>query len=208
MFRFIALASALALSAGPARAQGKSDAEIRAFLPTLLQPDANVDPQDGRYLHDLVVKLKAKRVLEIGTASGYTGIWMAMGLRKTGGRLLTLEIHEARHAAAREHFAQAGLADLAEVRLADAVEEVKRLDGPFDLVFIDAVKTDYLHYYEQLLPKLRAGGAIAAHNVRTRSAELAPFLDRIKSDPRVRTQFYNGSPQGISVSYKREDVRP
>lgn len=198
---------ALILSAAALAAQPhKSDAEIRAFLPSLLQPgerNANVDRQDGQYLHDLVVRLKARRVLEIGTATGYSGIWMAMGLRKTGGRLVTIEVHEARFSAAQQNFAAAGLASLVDLLLADAVEAVREITGPFDLVFLDASKQDYLHYYEQLLPKLRAGGVIAAHNVKSRSSDMAPFLDKIRTDPRVRTQFFTGSPQGLSVSFKR-----
>jgi predicted O-methyltransferase YrrM len=200
MLRFAAVVGMLSVAVA---AQSKSDQEIRTFLPGILQPGANIDARDGAYLHDLVVRLKAKRVLEVGTANGYSGIWMAMGLRKTGGRLVSIEIHEARHAAAREHFTALGLAEIVELRLADAVDEVKRLEGPFDLVFLDAGKSDYLHYYETLLPKLRAGGVIAAHNVKTRSSDLAPFLDKIRSDSRVRTQIYDGSRQGISVSFKR-----
>lgn len=197
----ILLAAALA-AAQPA----KSDMEIKAFLPTLLTPgqrQSNIDPEDGQYLHDLIVRLKARRVLEVGTATGYSGIWMAMGLRKTGGRLVSLEVHEGRHSAARQNFASAGLAALADLRLADAVEAVREINGPFDLVFLDAGKSDYLHYYEQLLPKVRAGGVIAAHNVKSRSADMAPFLDKIRTDRRVRTEFFTGSPQGLSVSYKR-----
>ena len=199
---FALLLSVVTLAAQPA----KSDAAIKAFLPSLLQPGqptANINAQDGQYLHDLVVKLKARRVLEIGTSTGYSGIWIAMGLRKTGGRLTSLEIHEGRHASARQNFAAAGLDALADLRLADAVEAVHEVNGPYDLVFLDAGKSDYLHYYEQLLPKLRAGGVIAAHNVKSRSADMAPFLDKNRTDPRVRTEFFAGSPQGLSVSYKR-----
>jgi caffeoyl-CoA O-methyltransferase len=184
----------------------KSDAEIKAFLPKLLQPGqrfANVDPQDGQQLHDLVVRLKARRVLEVGTSTGYSGIWMAMGLRKTGGRLISLEVHEGRYSSARQNFAAVGLEGVADLRLADAVDAVKEIEGPFDLVFLDAGKSDYLHYYEQLLPKLRTGGVIAAHNVKSRSADMTPFLEKIRSDSRVRTEFFTGSPQGLSISYKR-----
>ena len=190
-------------AAGLVAQPAKSDAEIKAFLPTLLQPGSNIDALDGQYLHDLVVKLKARSVLEIGTATGYSGIWIAMGLRRTGGRLISLEIHEGRHASARDNFAAAGLSSLADRRLADAVEAVREVAGPFDLVFLDAGKSDYLHYYEKLLPKLRAGGAIAAHNVKSRSADMTPFLDKIRADPRVRTEFFARSLQGLSVSYKR-----
>ena len=94
----------LFLSLGAAaQVRSLSDAEIKAYLPNLIEPgqrEANIVLADGQYLHDLVVRTQAKRVLEIGTANGYSAIWMAMGLRKTAGHLVTLEIHEAHHAAA------------------------------------------------------------------------------------------------------------
>jgi predicted O-methyltransferase YrrM len=191
---------------GFAQGRSMSDAEIRAYLPGMVEPgqrEANIGAADGQYLHDLVVRLKAKRVLEIGTANGYSAIWLAMGLRKTGGQLITLEIHEAHQAAAREHLAATGLVPLVDARLADALEEVARLDGPFDLVLIDAIKTDYLRYYEMVLPKVRPGGVIAAHNVVSNRVELKDFLTRIRTDPAVRTEFFSGSTQGLSLSYKK-----
>jgi len=186
---------------GPAK-PAQSDAEIQRFLGTLQQP-GGVTPADGRYLHDLIVRMGAKRVLEIGTSTGYSALWMAMGLRKTGGQLTSIEIHEARHANARDNFARVGLDGLADLRLADAVEEVAKLAGPFDLILLDAGKPDYVHYYDTLLPKLRAGGVMVAHDVRARSADLAPYLERIRTDARVRTEFRSVSPQGLSLSYKR-----
>ena len=200
-----------------AQGHSMSDAEIKIFLPSLVEPgqleanispadgqlEANISPADGQYLHDLVVRLKARRVLEIGTAKGYSSIWLAMGLRKTGGQLVTLEIHEAHQAIAREHLSAAGLASFVDSRLSDALEEVPRLEGPFDLVFIDASKTDYLHYYELVLPKMRRGGVIAAHNVTSNPEELRDFLAKIKTDPAVRTEFFGRSPRGLSLSYKK-----
>lgn len=183
-----------------------SDAEIKAYLPSLIeqgQREANISAADGQYLHDLVVRTQAKRVLEIGTANGYSAIWMAMGLRKTAGRLITLEIHEAHHAAAKEHLEATGLASFVDARLTDALEEVPRIDGPFDLVFIDAIKADYLRYYEMVLPKVRKGGAVAAHNVTSHANDLRDFLFKIKTDPGVRTEFFAGSNRGLSVTYKR-----
>jgi predicted O-methyltransferase YrrM len=183
-------------------AQPQPDASVRSLLAKMRQPDA-LTAADGQFLHDLVVRSKAQRVLEVGTSTGYSGIWLAMGLRKTGGKLISIEIHQGRHASARDNFAAAGLGDLADLRLADAVEETAKLPGPFDLILLDAAKGDYLHYYETLLPKLRAGGVIIAHDVRSRSADLAPFLDRIRTDSRVKTQFRQSSPQGLSLSFKR-----
>lgn len=189
-----------------AQVRSLTDGEIRTYLPTLVeagQSEANISPVDGQYLHDLVVRLKAKRVLEIGTAKGYSAIWIAMGLRKTVGQLVTLEIHEGHQAIAREHLDATGLTPLVDSRLTDAMEEVPKIEGPFDLVFIDAIKSDYLRYYELVLPKVRKGGVIAAHNVTSNVAELKDFLRKIKSDPAVRTEFFSGSPRGLSLSYKK-----
>lgn len=183
-----------------------SDAQIKALLPSLLEPGkryANIDPPDGQYLHDLALKLNAKRVLEVGTSTCYSALWMGMALRKTGGRIITLEIHEPRHAVARENIARAGLEAVIDARLGDAVEIVPKLEGPFDLVFLDAGKNDYLFYFEQLLPKLRSGGVIAAHNVKSHQSDLSAYLARVKSDPRVRTEFFTGSPQGLALTYKK-----
>lgn len=193
----------LALSA---QERSLTDSEIKSYLPALVEPgksEANISAFDGQYLHDLVIRLKAKRVLEIGTAKGYSAIWMAMGLRKTAGQLTTLEIHEGHQAMAREHLAATGLTPLVDARLADALDEVPKLEGPFDLVFIDATKSDYLRYYELLLAKVRKGGAIAAHNVTSNAGELREFLRKIKSDPAVKTEFVAASPRGLSVSYKK-----
>ena len=183
-----------------------TDDEVRAYLPKLGEPgrhEANIGPADGKYLHDLVLRLKAKRVLEIGTAHGYSALWLAMALRKTDGRLVTLEIHEGHPAIAHQHFTATGLNVIVDSRLADALEEVPQLEGPFDLVLIDAIKTDYLRYYDLVLPKMRKGGVIAAHNVASNSQELGDFLKKIKTDPAVRTVFFRGSARGLSLSYKK-----
>ncbi len=189
-----------------AQVRSLTDGEIRTYLPTLVEAghsEANISPVDGQYLHDLVFRLKAKRVLEIGTAKGYSAIWIAMGLRKTAGQLVTLEIHEGHQAIAREHLDATGLTPLVDSRLTDAMDEVPKLEGPFDLVFIDAIKSDYLRYYELVLPKVRKGGVIAAHNVISNAGELKEFLRKIKSDPAVRTEFFSRSPRGLSLSYKK-----
>jgi caffeoyl-CoA O-methyltransferase len=181
-----------------------TDRDIEAWLPRLLEPGqgyANIEPAEGAYLRSLVVKVGAKRALELGTSTGYSGIWIAMGLRQTGGRLTTIEIDRGRHASAVENFKAAGLAGLIDARLADALRETAKVEGPLDFVFIDALKPDYLKYYEMVLPKMRRGGVITAHNVVSNRRDMAGFLERIQSDPKVRSEIVTPGWQGISVSF-------
>jgi predicted O-methyltransferase YrrM len=193
----------LCLPLAPA-ADRLTDQQIEAYIPRLLEPGkrfANIEPAEGVYLRGLVEKVQARRALEIGTSTGYSGIWIAMGLRQTGGKLITLEIDRGRHEAALENFRAVGLADLIDARLGDAVQETPKVEGPLDFVFLDALKSDYRLYYEIVLPKMRKGGVIAAHNVVSNARDMPDFLARIKSDPRVKTEIVTPGWQGISVSF-------
>jgi len=163
----------------------------------------NVAPSEGEHLSKLVEKLNAKRVLEIGTSNGYSGIWLALGLRQTGGKLITMEIDKGRHSLAQVNFRTAGMDGIVDSRLTDALQELPGLEGPFDLVFIDAWKPDYIRYLQMALPKVRSGGAIAAHNVDSQAHEMGDFLEAIKTHPELRTEFVRAGPSGISVSYKK-----
>ena len=117
----------------------------------------------GGLLTALVHATRARLVLEIGTFSGYSSLAMASALAE-GGRIVTCEIDEAAAAMARRHFAESLLGDAIELRLGPALETIETLDGPFDLVFIDADKTGYLRYYEAVLPKLAPHGLIVVDN--------------------------------------------
>ncbi len=163
----------------------------------------NIAPSEGEYLSNLVVKLKARRVLEIGTSHGYSGIWLALGLSQTGGKLVTLDIDKGRHELAVQNFRAAGLAAYADIRLADALKEIPKIDGPFDLVFIDAWKPDYIRYLKMVLPKMRPGGVIAAHNVKSQASEMEDFLHEIQTNPALKTEFVSVGPAGLSISYIR-----
>jgi caffeoyl-CoA O-methyltransferase len=163
----------------------------------------NIGPAEGEYLSNLVVKLKAHRVLEIGTSNGYSGIWLALGLRQTGGRLITLDIDKGRQSLALANFKATGLDDLVDARLCDALREIPRIEGPFDLVFIDAWKPDYLRYLRLVLPKVRSGGAITAHNVVSEATEMPDFLNAIHSNSDLKTEIVKLGPAGLSVSFKK-----
>jgi len=127
-------------------------------------PGMMVGTLEGRFLAAVVAMLRPARVLEIGTFTGYSALSMAEAL-PPGGHIVTCDISEEHVAIAREHIAASPYADRIEIRVGPAIETVAALDGPFDLVFIDADKQGYLGYYEAVLPKLAPDGVILADNV-------------------------------------------
>jgi caffeoyl-CoA O-methyltransferase len=118
---------------------------------------------DGGLLCAFVHARAAQLVLEIGTFSGYSSLAMASAL-PPGGRIVTCEIDEKNAAVARRHFDSSPLGERIELRIGHAMETIAELEGPFDLVFIDADKTGYLDYYEAVLPKLAEHGVIVVDN--------------------------------------------
>jgi len=162
---------------------------------------ANVPATDGRLLRLLTEAVGAKNVVEIGTSNGISTIWFALALRKTGGKLITHEIDPNTAALARKNFAAAGVGDLIALVEGNAHETVSKLKGPIDVVFIDADKEGYLDYFEKVLPLVRPGGLILAHNMNPRMAEAA-FLKAITTSPDVETLFYlEGG--GMSMTLKK-----
>ena len=136
-------------------------AETRA---TLECPQMLTGPVEGRFLLTLVFATGATRILEIGTYSGYSALSMAGGLAE-GGHIDTCELSEQHAEVARRYIAQSPHADRITVHLGPAIETIARLDGPFDLVFVDADKPGYDAYYETVLPKLAPRGLIVFDNM-------------------------------------------
>ena len=181
------------------------DQKVRRFLERNRGEwrDMNVPWEDGQILHDLVLKNRHTRALEIGTSTGHSSIWIAWALAETGGKLVTIEIDPSRHAEALRNFEEAGVAHLVDARLADAHELVKELPGPFDFVFSDADKGWYLQYFKDVDPKLAVGGCFTAHNVlRSGGGGAGRFLDYVKALPNYRTTVEKASGEGVSVSCK------
>jgi predicted O-methyltransferase YrrM len=182
------------------------DKTVQAFLDSHRGTwrDLNVPESDGRILHDLILKHKYTRALEIGTSTGHSGVWIAWALAKTGGRLTTVELDPQRHQAALANFKEAGLASYIDARLGDAHEIVPALPGPFDFVFSDADKDWYRNYLVAVWPKLVPGGCFTAHNVAGRAGGgIGEFLTHLKTLPDAETTFAASSRAGISISYKR-----
>jgi predicted O-methyltransferase YrrM len=131
-------------------------------------PAIAVSPAQGKLLYVLALALRARRILEIGTLGAYSTIWLARALPPEG-RVVTLELDPTHAAVARANLARAGLTHQVEVRLGPALETLPRLAeegaGPFDLVFIDADKPGYPHYWRWALRLSRPGTLIVADNV-------------------------------------------
>jgi caffeoyl-CoA O-methyltransferase len=165
----------------------------------------NVSPADGRLIRMLVESTGAKMAVEIGTSNGYSGIWTCLALRKTGGKLITHDIDEGRAKLARENFKKAGVDGIVTLVMGDAHETVKKLEGPIDILFIDADKEGYGDYLKQLLPKVRPGGLILGHNTAMSrgSDDMGGFIKAITTDPALDTLFLNPGGQGMSLSIKK-----
>jgi len=162
-----------------------------------------VSAEDGRFLRVLVAARGATRALEIGSASGYSAIWIGLGLRETGGTLVTIEYDPERAAEAEANIRRAGLDDIVRVIAGDAFAEVPALEGTFDFVFLDAWKPDYKRFFDLVFPRLDAGGVFIAHNVVNKRDEMGDFLEAVEGRPDAWTTIVSPSGEGVSVTYKK-----
>lgn len=159
---------------------------------------ANVPATDGRFLRLMTEVTNAKHVVEIGTSTGLSGLWFCMALEKTGGKLTTFEYDAGRSAMARKHFREAGVERLVTIVEGDAHQTVSRLKEPIDIVFIDADKEGYVDYLHKLLPLVKPGGLILAHNVNM----VPEFIKEVTSGAGLETLFYM-SGGGLAVTLKK-----
>lgn len=203
------------LACGPVVAMSDSSRELDARVQALLDAKRphwsrginywNVRYEDGRALHELVVQRGYRRLLEVGTSTGHSAIWLGWAAAKTGGRLTTIEIDRERHAEALRNFQLAGVAPFIDARLADAHDLVRSLPGPWDLVFQDADKDWYLNYWNDLKAKVAIGGCYVADNV-LRPADVAVehFVAAARADPSFQTSVVDhGSGEGLLLACRR-----
>ena len=165
----------------------------------------NVPIEDGRLLRTLTAAACAKHVVEIGTSNGYSGIWICLALKATGGRLTTYEIDARRASLARENFRRAGVDGIVTLVEGDAHKEITKLEGPIDIVFLDADKGGYMDYLRKLLPKVRVGGMILAHNTSSHARGMRGFLEAVTKDPDLETIFLHQKGAGVSVTIKKRE---
>ena len=176
-----------------------------------------VYPDTGALLHSLARACGARRILEIGTAIGYSTLWLATAL-PADGALITMEYDPARAARAREHFSLAGYAGQVNVIVGDATRFLHKVAGPFDLIFQDSDKKLYEPMLERLVALLRPGGLLVADNILwngevvpgyvankkysdEETAAIVAFSRRLAADPRLYTSFLQVG-DGVSVSIR------
>jgi predicted O-methyltransferase YrrM len=197
----VAVVAALVSSLG--RALQSAPADVDAVLRQIKAADKeqmSVSEEDGRFLRVMVASSGSRRALEIGAADGYSAIWIGLGLRRTGGRLTTIEFDPAHARNAADNIRRAGLSDIVTVVSGDAFEHIPRLEGTFDFVFLDAWKPDYRRFLDLVLPRVRRGGLVLGHNVVNKRDEMRDFLEAIETHPRLFTSIVKPGTEGMSVS--------
>jgi predicted O-methyltransferase YrrM len=198
----LALTSALPSAAFAQNVPAHVDAVLKQIRATDKDQLA-VSEEDGRFLRLLVVTRGARRGLEIGAASGYSAIWMGLGMRETGGKLVTIEYDTTRAAQAAANIKKAGLSDVVEVISGDAFAEIPKVPGTFDFVFCDAWKRDYQKFFSMVFPRMDKSGLFLGHNVINKRDEMEDFLKTIHTSPAVLTSIVSPSGEGMSISLKR-----
>lgn len=188
------------------RAQALQASSAETVLRSIRAADKGqlaVSEEDGRFLRVLVASNRTKRALEIGAASGYSAIWIGLGLRETGGRLVTIEYDAARAGEAAANVRRAGMSDIVQVIAGDAFAEIPKQPGTFDFVFLDAWKRDYKRFFDLVFPRLDRGGLLLAHNVVNKRDEMSDFLSVVEKHPELMTTLASPSGEGVSISYRR-----
>jgi caffeoyl-CoA O-methyltransferase len=166
----------------------------RTYLPI-------IGPEKGKHLVDTVRRFNVKSVLEVGTLIGYSAILIASNLPQEG-RVVTLEINPKSAKLAKENILRAGLADKIEVHVGNALTVIPRMNGTFDMVFLDAAKDKYLKYLKLSEDKLERGGVVFADNVKTSAHEMRDYLDYVRNSGRYRSEYVDAVFDGVEISTK------
>ncbi len=195
----------VAPSLAQSKASGALTPQIESMLKSIRAADKGqlaISEEDGRFLRVLVATRGAKSILEIGAASGYSGIWLGLGARETGGKVVSIEYDPQRAKEAAENIRRAGLTDVVRVVHGDAFKEIPKVQGAFDFVFLDAWKPDYQKFFDLVFPRMTPGAVFTAHNVVNKKTEMEPFLKAIQTHPQLFTSIVSPGSEGMSVSVK------
>lgn len=140
----------------------------------------NITPETGEFLELIVKAIRARRILEIGTSNGYSTIWLAKAARATGGRITTLEMQPHKIAMATENFRRAGAADLIDLKHTEAGTFLLSESQPFDLIFLDSERGQYVDWWPRLSTLIAPGGLLVADNATSHASEIAAFIELVR----------------------------
>ena len=144
----------------------------------------NITHDTGEFLTILVLAMSARSVLEIGTSNGYSTLWLAEGVRATGGKVTTVDISDYKVGLASQNFARAGLESFITLLHADAGEVLRGLpEAVHDIVFLDSDRSTYRSWWPHVRRALRPGGLLVVDNAVSHSVEMQPFMALVKADP-------------------------
>ncbi len=167
----------------------------------------NISRKSAEFLSILAKLSKAKNVLEIGTANGYSALWIANAIRENGGKITTVEINAVVIEEAKKNFLEAGLHRAIEVKIGDAREVVKGLAGNFDFLFLDAVPSQYRSYLEAALPKLAPHALIVADNVISHQNQAASYLEFVERNTDLESSVVPLG-GGLGIALKKDEGSP
>jgi predicted O-methyltransferase YrrM len=186
--------------------QDKMSIEFREqFLKDFDRTGMDTTPGDAMFLRILVESGRCKRGVEVGSHKGYGAINMGIAFERTGGHLYTLEISPRWVKRCRENLETVGLDKIVTCIEGDALKTLPELEGEFDFVFLDALKSDYLKYLKLIEPKLKPGAVIVADNVIQSARDMKDFLEYVEKSPDYDTVTIRASMEkrdGMTVSYK------
>ena len=175
------------------------------FVKDFQRTGLNTTVGDAMMLRILVESARLKRGVEVGSATGFGAVNMGIAFERTGGHLYTLEIDPKMAKACNENLRKVGLEDVVTLIEGDALKTLPKLEGEFDFVFIDALKSDYMKYFKFIEPKLKKGAVVVGDNVIKHGTAMKDFLDYIQNSPDYDTVIIRASSEkgdGMSISYK------
>lgn len=197
----------LSLAVYSGEAEKPTDHAREQFIKDFKRTGLNTTHGDAIFLRILVEASKAKRGIEVGSATGYGAINMGVAFEKNGGTLVTIDIDPKMVQASRENVAKMGLEKTVTCVEGDALKVLSELQGEYDFVFIDARKEDYLKYYKAIESKLKPGALIIADNVIQSAKAMADYLEFVSNPEMFDTAIIQASPEkkdGMAVSYKKK----
>ncbi len=189
---------------------GPDEQKILGLIEELARDDNSnlmVPLEDGRLLRMFAESTGAKNIVEIGTYNGYSTLWFCLAVRTTGGKITTHEISPKNIALARQNFKKAGVENLVTIVEGDAHETVTRLKEPIDILFIDADKPGYADYLKKLLPLVRPGGLILAHNTTNTGRQMPDYFTAVTMDPNLDSIFLGQQSVGIGITMKKRQAK-